>query len=75
MNIFKNAKIKEKRFGIKPCLYCQVEFKPDKRNTKRGWGLYCSKSCATKHYNLITSLPKKEKTAELRNKRLSQLGI
>jgi hypothetical protein len=75
MNLFKKAKDREKYIGIKLCLYCQVEFKPDTRNTKRGWGLYCSKSCATKHYNLIVSLPKEKKISELRNKRLAQLGI
>ena len=30
------------------CDNCGIEYKPDKRNLKRGWGLCCSKSCAAK---------------------------
>lgn len=30
------------------CDNCGKEYKADKRNLKRGWGLCCSKSCAAK---------------------------
>ena len=42
MNLFDKAKV----IKLKKCHNCNKEFTPDKRNTNRGWGLCCSKSCA-----------------------------
>ncbi len=33
---------------IRNCDNCGTEYNADNRNIKRGWGLYCSKSCAAK---------------------------
>jgi hypothetical protein len=30
------------------CDVCKKDYEADSRNTKRGWGLCCSKSCAAK---------------------------
>jgi hypothetical protein len=69
MSLFKKAKIKEKREVFSNCHVCNKEFTPDKRNTNRGWGLFCSKSCATIWRN-------KEKTkSDLRDYNLKKIGI
>lgn len=48
-------------FIKRKCDNCSKEYSADERNTKRGWGLTCSKSCAAKKrekskpsYNLET---------------------
>lgn len=69
MNIFKNAKKKEKRTIVSNCLSCNEEFKPDQRNRKRGWGIFCSMSCA------ITWRNKKKNKSEKREEKLAKLGI
>jgi len=35
-------------YVVRHCDQCGKEYKADKRNLKRGWGLCCSKSCAAK---------------------------
>lgn len=72
MNLFDKAKIKK---NIKNCQYCGVSFVPDKRNVNRGWGLCCSKSCASLLKNRFKKMDKSELIKELRDMRLSQLGI
>lgn len=34
------------------CLICNTEFTVPSYEVKRGWGLYCSKSCKTIHHNI-----------------------
>jgi hypothetical protein len=66
MTLFQKAKIKSDK---KDCYQCGSKFKPDNRNLKRGWGLFCSKSCSSK-------FREKEKTlSEIRDYRLKKLGI
>lgn len=72
MNLFDKAKSKK---TTKNCHQCRKEFTPDKRNLNRGWGLCCSKSCATTLRNKLNRMPNSELTKELRDLRLSQLGI
>jgi hypothetical protein len=72
MNLFNKAKAKK---TTKSCQYCKVEFAPDKRNINRGWGLCCSKSCATSLRNKLNRLPNSELVKEVRDIRLNQLGI
>lgn len=69
MNIFKRAKIKENREVFSNCYICGEEFKPDNRNVKRGWGLFCSKSCASKWRE------KSKTKSEIRDFKLKRLGI
>ena len=73
MNLFDKAK--NKKTNGKCCHNCGKEFKPDKRNVARGWGLYCSKSCAATFKNKLKLMPKRELVRELRDIKLSQLGI
>jgi hypothetical protein len=72
MNLFDKAKSEKK---VAKCKNCTIEFKPDKRNLNRGWGLCCSKSCATTFKNKLRKLSGPELTKELRDLRLSQLGL
>lgn len=69
MNIFKKAKLKEKKESFSRCHYCKSEFKPDSRNVKRGWGLFCSKSCSTRWRN------KKKTKSDIRDYNIRRLGI
>lgn len=69
MNLFRKAKIKENREIFSNCHVCNSEFKPDSRNTKRGWGLFCSKSCATRWRN------QPKTTSDLRDYNIKRLGI
>lgn len=69
MNIFKKAKLRESRKVFSNCHQCGNEFEPDKRNTNRGWGLFCSKSCSAKFRN------KKKTKADIRDYKLKQLNI
>jgi hypothetical protein len=59
----------------KSCQNCGKEFTPDKRNVNRGWGLCCGKSCATSYRNRLITMSGRELVKELRDKKLSQLGI
>lgn len=72
MNLFDKAKSVK---IFKTCQNCSKEFKPDKRNVNRGWGLCCSKSCATSYRNKLITMSGRELVKELRDKKLSQLGI
>jgi hypothetical protein len=72
MNLFNKAK--ERKIN-KSCQNCNAEFTPDNRNVKRGWGLYCSKSCAVTHRNRLAGMSKSQLTQETRDIRLNQLGI
>ncbi len=67
MNIFQKAIIASKAKNI--CFVCEAEFLSDKRNKKRGWGLFCSKSCSAKWRN------KKKTTQEIRGYNIARLGI
>lgn len=69
MSLFKKAKLKEKRKVYSKCHDCGEEFKPDTRNTSRGWGLFCSKSCAARWKNR----PKTK--SDIRDYNLRRLGI
>lgn len=69
MNLFKKAKIKENREIFSNCHVCNIEFKPDSRNKKRGWGLFCSKSCSSKWRE------KKKDKSDIRDFNLKKLGI
>lgn len=68
-NLFNKAKVREKREVFSNCLVCKKEFQPDPRNKKRGWGLFCSKSCSS------TWREKKKDKGDIRDYRLNQLGI
>lgn len=51
------------------CYYCGKEFEVDLRSRKRGWGLFCSKSCSSK-------FTQKDKTKqEIRQYKLKKLNI
>jgi hypothetical protein len=66
MNLFNKAKNKSDKVE---CYLCETPFKPDQRNVKRGWGIFCSKSCSSK-------FREKTKTkSELRDFKLRKLGI
>jgi hypothetical protein len=34
---------------IQKCKFCKIEFEARKADVDRGWGLFCSKSCAAKY--------------------------
>lgn len=36
----------------KKCRFCSEEFETRTADVKRGWGLFCSKSCAAKYKNV-----------------------
>ena len=82
MDLFIDAKEKGKKDGIIKCLQCGSEFKPDNRNVARGWGHFCSKSCAVSFKNKVLKL-KKSSNKRDKNKlkaiqreyKLRQLGI
>ena len=71
-NLFDKAKNKKEESF---CLWCKSSFTPDKRNTKRGWGLCCSKSCAASYKTKLKHLKGVEKIRETRDYKLNQLGI
>ena len=54
MNLFEKAKIKDDDSYL--CLNCGEKFNPDKRNLKRGWGLFCSKRCSSEYTNKLKSM-------------------
>ena len=72
MTLFDKAKDKK---TTKSCQNCNKEFTPDKRNVNRGWGLCCSKSCAATYRNKLITMSGRELIKEVRDMRLSQLGI
>lgn len=73
MNLFEKAK---RNINTKTqCPYCKTYFEPDKRNVNRGWGIFCSKSCSVSFRNKLSRLSPSERTVEIRNKKLTQLGI
>lgn len=76
MTLFDKAKdkVKDKK-TTRNCQNCNGEFTPDKRNVNRGWGLCCSKSCAATYKNKLSRMNGSELTKEVRDMRLSQLGI
>lgn len=67
-------KAKEKKV-VKHCQNCSKEFTPDKRNVNRGWGLCCGKSCAATYKGKLARMKGNELVREVRNMRLSQLGL
>ena len=74
MNIFEEA-LKNCDDGMRNCIFCDQKFKPDNRNLKRGWGLSCSKKCASNYRTKMKYLNPSERKKELRRKKLRQLGI
>jgi len=74
MTIFDKAKL-VKCDSTRECFSCGVAFKPDLRNVKRGWGMNCSKSCASKMKIKMSNLSELDKKAIMRDWRLNQLGI
>lgn len=72
MSLFDKAKLVK---TTKSCQNCGKEFTPDKRNVNRGWGLCCDKSCAATYKNKLNRMSGRELTKEVRDKKLSQLGI
>lgn len=72
MSLFDKAKAVK---TTKSCQNCGKEFTPDNRNVNRGWGLCCSKSCAASYKNKLITMSGRELVKELRDKKLSQLGI
>jgi hypothetical protein len=75
MNLFNKAKITQKIKTKKDCLFCGNLFEPDKRALKRGWGLYCSKSCSVSHRNELGNMNSHDRIREEREKKLRQLGL
>ena len=76
MNIFKKAKIAEKNNSHRRnCFFCNKLFEPDMRNLKRGWDIFCSKSCAKSHYYALTRMSDQDRIRELRDKKLKQIDI
>jgi hypothetical protein len=75
MNLFLKAKNESYKNGIHLCHLCKEEFKPDKRNLNRGWGLFCSKTCsAIFRLKLQTSSDVERKKLQ-RELNLRKLGI
>ena len=72
MSLFDKAKDKKM---TRNCQNCNKEFTPDKRNVNRGWGLCCDKSCASTYKNKLGRMKGRELTKEVRDMRLTQLGI
>lgn len=68
-DLFKKAKASEKKEKFSKCHSCNSEFIPDERNKKRGWGMFCSKSCSTRWRN------KKKTKSEKRDYNLKRIGI
>ena len=73
MDLFNKAK--SKNSDKRECLYCGNEFTPDMRNTKRGWGKCCTKSCAASLKTKYKFMSKSERIREKRNDALKSLGI
>lgn len=69
MNLFQKAKEESKDSDKVQCYFCKDKFTPDARNRKRGWGMFCSKTCAA----LWKVKPKSK--SEIRDYKLEQLGI
>jgi hypothetical protein len=75
MNLFTKAKNESYKDGIHFCHFCNGEFKPDKRNLNRGWGMFCSKtSSAIFRLKLQTSSESERKRLQ-RDLNLRKLGI
>lgn len=75
MSLFDKAKLNQIDVGKSQCQMCNKNFEPDKRNLNRGWGLCCSKSCATTYKNKLKKMKGGEFIKEMRDLRLSQIGI
>ncbi len=75
MSLFLKAKNESYRDGVHLCYFCNKEFKPDKRNLNRGWGMFCSKTCSSRHIIHISKLSKEEWLAVKRDLNLKKLGI
>ena len=73
MSLFDKAKMV--KADVRLCRCCKAEFKPDKRNLKRGWGMCCSKSCAATYKVMLASMSELDKKREVRDLRISQLGL
>jgi hypothetical protein len=69
-NLFQKAKEYFIESLYKNCYMCGEKFKPDTRNSKRGWGIFCSKSCSIRFRNKY-----KDKKSKMRDYNLKKLGI
>lgn len=75
MDLFNKAKVSQKRQSKKDCLFCDNLFELDKRNSNRGWVLYCSKSCVVQKRNELNNLNKADRLREDRIIKLRKLGL
>jgi hypothetical protein len=75
MNLFNKAKINSKLEQFTKCVNCDKQFIADKRNVNRGWGVFCSKSCAVICRNNLFKLETNLKIKENRVIQLKKLGI
>jgi hypothetical protein len=73
MNLFEKAKLYQNNKYL--CTYCNKPYIPDNRNIKRGWGLFCSKSCSANYKVKLKSLNSSARLTETRDYKLKQLGI
>jgi hypothetical protein len=73
MNLFERAKTGQNAKYL--CTCCNAPYIPDNRNLKRGWGLFCSKSCSALFKSRLKSLKDSDRIVEMRDYRLKQLGI
>jgi hypothetical protein len=73
MSLFDKAKMV--KADTRLCRNCKKEFKPDKRNLNRGWGMCCSKSCAATYKVKLDKMKPLDKKREIRDLRISQLGL
>jgi hypothetical protein len=48
MNLFEKAYENRQSEDFNTCYICGCKFKLNKSNIRRGWGMFCSKSCSAK---------------------------
>jgi hypothetical protein len=75
MNLFTKSKNNSYKEGIHLCHFCNAEFKPDKRNLKRGWGMFCSKTCSSLFRLKLKTSSESERKKLKRDLNLRKLGI
>lgn len=75
MNLFLQAKKSAEKTGIIECHLCHQEFKPDKRNLNRGWGVFCSKTCSALFSYKLRRSSELERIQLKRDLNLKKLGL
>lgn len=75
MNLFSQAKKNAEKDGIIECHFCHKEFKPDKRNLNRGWGMFCSRSCNVVYHSKLRKASVLERVQLKRDLNLKKLGL